>query len=304
MVSKKERMLSSVAWVMFTVYLLILVRIILFKDTQLYDLFAMIGHGQRAVNIIPFASTFEMISNMGSMHILQNVIGNAALFFPMGIFIPLLTNKGFKQTIVIVLGMSVSIEALQFVMAVGISDIDDVILNMLGAVVGCSVFNYIKKKIKRTFKFRLMIIGMMIVFGFVGCFAIVTTETRLFQVAPKQVTVYNPEVIDGLDYGSIYMSGKYISFNAPELTIEKAVSNQNQVRETIELELDQNTRIIVEHYVSKMFFDIIVSEEYTYSSLTYGQFQSSASESFNRNTYVNVWSEDGKHVDVIIIINL
>lgn len=50
---------------MFIVYLLVLVRIVLFKDTQLYNLFAMIGQGQRAINIIPFASTFEMMSTMG-----------------------------------------------------------------------------------------------------------------------------------------------------------------------------------------------------------------------------------------------
>jgi glycopeptide antibiotics resistance protein len=48
--TKKERMLSTFAWVMFIVYLLVLVRIVLFKDTQIYNLFAMIGHGQRVLN--------------------------------------------------------------------------------------------------------------------------------------------------------------------------------------------------------------------------------------------------------------
>lgn len=301
--SKKERLLSLVVGVMFIVYLLILVRIILFKDTQLYNLFAMIGHGQREINIIPFASTFEMINSMGSLHILQNIVGNIALFFPMGMFIPLLMNKGFKQTVVIIIGISVGIEVAQFVLAVGISDIDDVIFNMLGASVGWFVYKYIQQKIKRRFIFKLSIIGMLIVFGFLGCLAIITTETRLFQITPKQVTLTNPELIDGLDYGSIYVSGKYIGFNAPELTIEKVMLNQNMAAgDTIEMRLDQNTRIIVEHVESNMFFDIIISEKYTYSSLTYDQFLASASTSFNRNDHVNVWSEDGKRVDTIIII--
>ncbi len=212
--TKKERLLSTFAWVMFIVYLLVLVRIVLFKDTQIYNLFAMIGHGQRVLNIIPFASTFEMMSTIGLLHNLQNISGNLAVFFPMGIFIPLLMKKGFKQTVVIVIGISVSIEVVQYILAIGISDIDDVILNTVGAIVGWSVFQYIKGKIKRTFIFRVVIVGMMIVFGFVGIFAILTTETRLFQITPKKVTVTNPELIDGLNYGSFYV------FPQPKASIE------------------------------------------------------------------------------------
>ncbi|CAH1055553.1 VanZ family protein [Paenibacillus pseudetheri] len=299
--TKKERMLSTFAWVMFIVYLLVLVRIVLFKDTQIYNLFVMIGHGQRVLNIIPFASTFEMMRTIGLLHNLQNIAGNFAVFFPMGIFIPLLMNKGFKQTVVIVIGISVSIEVVQYILAIGISDIDDVILNTVGAIVGWSVFQYIKGKIKRTFIFRVVIVGMMIVFGFVGIFAILTTETRLFQITPKKVTVTNPELIDGLNYGSIYITGKLMSFYAPELTIEKAIQNQNQIRETIRMELDQETRIILEHVESTYFFDIITSEKYMYSSLTYDEFLPTV-ESFNRKN-VTIWSSEGKHVDTMIIIN-
>lgn len=299
--TKKERLLSTFAWVMFIVYLLVLVRIVLFKDTQIYNLFAMIGHGQRVLNIIPFVSTFEMMSTIGLLHNLQNIAGNLAVFFPMGIFIPLLMNKGFKQTVVIVIGISVSIEVVQYILAIGISDIDDVILNTVGAIVGWSVFQYIKGKIKRTFIFRVVIVGMMIVFGFVGIFAILTTETSLFQITPKKVTVTHPELIDHLDYGSIYVTGKFMGFNTPELTIEKAVQNQNQLRETVKLELDQNTRIILEDVESNFFFEIITSEKYMYSSLTYDEF-AHASESYNRNHNVTVWSTDGKHIDTIIII--
>jgi glycopeptide antibiotics resistance protein len=82
--TKKERLLSTFAWVMFIVYLLVLVRIVLFKDTQIYNLFAMIGHGQRVLNIIPFASTFEMMSNIGLLHNLQNIAGNLAVLFQWG----------------------------------------------------------------------------------------------------------------------------------------------------------------------------------------------------------------------------
>jgi glycopeptide antibiotics resistance protein len=66
--TKKKRLLSTFAWVMFIVYLLVLVRIILFKGTQIYNLFAMIGHGQRVLNIIPFTSTLEMMSTIGLLH--------------------------------------------------------------------------------------------------------------------------------------------------------------------------------------------------------------------------------------------
>jgi uncharacterized protein (DUF2164 family) len=117
---------------------------------------------------------------------------------------------------------------------------------------------------------------MMLVLGFVGCFAILTTD------------------------GSIYITGKFMSFNAPELTIEKTNQNQNQIRETIKMVLDQETKIIIEQVESKFFFDIIISEKYMFSSLSYNELLP-ATERFNRNN-VTVWSLDGKHVDTIIII--
>jgi uncharacterized protein (DUF2164 family) len=142
--------------------------------------------------------------------------------------------------------------------------------------VGWLVFQYIKVKIKKKFIFKLVIVGMMLVLGFVGCFAILTTD------------------------GSIYITGKFMSFNAPELTIEKTIQNQNQIRETIKMVLDQETKIIIEQVESKFFFDIIISEKYMYSSLSYNELLP-ATERFNRNN-VTVWSLDGKHVDTIIII--
>lgn len=141
---------------------------------------------------------------------------------------------------------------------------------------GWLVFQYIKVKIKKKFIFKLVIVGMMLVLGFVGCFAILTTD------------------------GSIYITGKFMSFNAPELTIEKTIQNQNQIRETIKMVLDQETKIIIEQVESKFFFDIIISEKYIYSSLSYNELLP-ATERFNRNN-VTVWSLDGKHVDTIIII--
>lgn len=71
----------------------------------------------------------------------------------MGFFIPALSKRHLNFLQVVLMGamISVSIEALQFVLNTGVTDIDDVIFNTLGAVVGYLLYflgKWIKKLIK------------------------------------------------------------------------------------------------------------------------------------------------------------
>ena len=70
-----------------------------------------------------------------------NAFGNIALFLPLGILLPLATKfRSLKQVMLVALLLSFSIEAIQFALRfIGNAravDIDDVILNTLGALLG------------------------------------------------------------------------------------------------------------------------------------------------------------------------
>jgi len=89
-----------------------------------------------------FIATFSRGSIYMKIHTLENVLGNIVLFFPLGVFLPLLSQRlrSFKSVFLIALAFSFSIELTQFIWQhfgnYRSVDIDDIILNTLGGVLG------------------------------------------------------------------------------------------------------------------------------------------------------------------------
>ncbi|MBO1000044.1 VanZ family protein [Bacillus sp. SD075] len=89
-------------------------------------------------NFIPFKTMFINVQSL-SWHDLSNLVGNIALFIPFGVFLVLLSkNKGMSSIGVLALSLSLSLylECLQIVFSIGIFDVDDLMLNTSGGVLG------------------------------------------------------------------------------------------------------------------------------------------------------------------------
>lgn len=97
-------------------------------------------HG--SLSLIPFTSTINLLKYSTGATAFKNIAGNILLFVPVGIFLPLLFGnlRRFWPLIWRVAVISVVIEILQLFTRVRATDTDDVILNVLGAVVGLLVF--------------------------------------------------------------------------------------------------------------------------------------------------------------------
>ena len=114
-------------------------------------------------NIIPF-DTIKLFINgykngvVTQKDFLINVYGNLFVFMPYGIFIPLIfkrINKYYKFLIFITIFV-IMIELLQFLTLSGSCDIDDLILNVVGASViyfVCKI-SFIKKIVNKIFLFE------------------------------------------------------------------------------------------------------------------------------------------------------
>jgi len=74
------------------------------------------------------------------------VIGNLVMLLPLGIYIPLLFPRlaGFFKVCIICLSVSVSIELMQLITNARSTDIDDVILNTSGAIVGYIIYKVLR----------------------------------------------------------------------------------------------------------------------------------------------------------------
>ncbi|MEO6453887.1 MAG: VanZ family protein [Ginsengibacter sp.] len=107
--------------------------------------------GEEGINIIPMVNIvrglLEMFSppTTFSEHSFQNIVGNIILFIPLGIFLPFFSDKYRSVNNVIILAAicSASIELMQLILRqfeiYRTVDIDDVILNTLGAIIGFAV---------------------------------------------------------------------------------------------------------------------------------------------------------------------
>ena len=80
-----------------------------------------------------------------------NLAGNVIGFLPFGFFLPILSRRLRNGAVVTALGFGLSLlgESIQLVFKVGCFDVDDLILNTLGAAIGYMLFavcNYLRRK--------------------------------------------------------------------------------------------------------------------------------------------------------------
>lgn len=95
------------------------------------------------VNLIPFVNLFDYDSRRD---LLLNVIGNTAMFIPSGIVLPIIYKKLNNIWKVVTAGtlISLCIEIIQLPFSVRASDVDDLILNTLGVVIGYGIYAAVK----------------------------------------------------------------------------------------------------------------------------------------------------------------
>ncbi len=139
---EKSRWMQAAGWILFFVYLALLVYLLFFSET----------YGRRVspdrvyrYNLQPFQEIRRFIlywRQLGFGAALTNLGGNIVGFLPFGFFLPALCVRLQRLVPVLALGFSLSlaVELIQLVTRVGIFDVDDLILNTLGVLLGYWAF--------------------------------------------------------------------------------------------------------------------------------------------------------------------
>ena len=97
--------------------------------------------GQHNTSVIMELELFRALK-MQDTDVLRHLLQNAALFVPLGVLLPLL-HRSLRSVWWALLGgaaLSTMIETTQLVLAVGQCDVNDILTNALGAVLGYGVF--------------------------------------------------------------------------------------------------------------------------------------------------------------------
>jgi glycopeptide antibiotics resistance protein len=129
---KKQNTITAILCI---VYLLLLTGIILFK-LPFYS--PEISDGIRVINLIPFQGSFDE----NGVLIWREIIENILIFVPSGIYICMFKREwSFARKVIPVIGLTFAFEILQFIFALGRSDITDILGNTLGGIIGIGLFS-------------------------------------------------------------------------------------------------------------------------------------------------------------------
>ena len=136
---KKVPIYKDIRILFFILYMFLLFELVTSTDFESYS-----------NNFIPFKEIMRY--SLTSKLFYKNVLGNVLLFIPFGYFVNnILKNKKILINILITLVTSVSIELIQIYIGRSF-DIDDIILNIVGGLIGYFIYkflDYIKNKLPR-----------------------------------------------------------------------------------------------------------------------------------------------------------
>lgn len=176
-------------------YCALLIKIMVFKDLPTINIGGLMlnfsgtnpGH---TPNFIPFTTIYPyLLGHKGLIIASINLLGNIGLLIPIGILAPLVF-KDFSTQKSLLLGFcsGLSIEVMQVILQVGIFDIDDIILNALGVMIGywtyaIYLFWWQKKQ------YTLMIVAslLVLIISFGGFYTFFPKGNASSQLQPKKL---------------------------------------------------------------------------------------------------------------------
>lgn len=112
--------------------------------------------GKHEAVFIPFRQFIGLLKEPNHMMWFWQIFLNIILFIPFGFMFPIIHSKSFRKyhlspvfTIFIGFALSFFIEVMQYITGRGLADIDDLINNTLGAVIGYLVYKAGKTEYER-----------------------------------------------------------------------------------------------------------------------------------------------------------
>lgn len=159
------------------VYLVVLIWLVLFKFSTNFSW--VLAYQTRSLNLIPFAN---FSSN------LRGMFYNVIIFIPFGLLLSVnLKRATFWQKLALVFLFSLDVELIQFIFAIGITDITDVITNTFGGFLGLLLYDASKKYVDDDKLDRAIAVAGAILLAFVLVFIAILLSGKIrFHVQPRR----------------------------------------------------------------------------------------------------------------------
>lgn len=296
-VSQKKGILSVIVfiglWSVAVVYLLVLAKIVIFKSG--------FTTGFRTLSLIPFQFIHDFFSPTTSIDVLlKNALGNFAIFIPMGILLPALFQRlNVKKTVLTCFLVSLTIEVAQYIFGIGITDIDDLILNTLGAAAGALLFFNFLKKMDYKARTNIATLSFLSIFGMCGVLSLWLYQPSML---PAQSKVINQEILGGLSPDSFDMEAVCTRVDGNTLVTYTIIYDKKT-----DTEKNEDFQCIVDNDTE--FFTRLLGAQYspngnvqktisTYEKISKEKFDALVKE---ERRSVDLWVSDDKKCSTVIV---
>lgn len=145
-----QKLKKDITWILFILYIIFLLSTIVYTKLTTGTIYPKLNIKS---NVVPFTSIIETITllltkTQGFYYMFDYLILDIILFIPLGLFLPILfpKTKKIKNFILICLAISFIKELFQLLLNVGMFNIDDIILNLSGAIISYTIFKNLLSK--------------------------------------------------------------------------------------------------------------------------------------------------------------
>lgn len=265
MKSNSNRIWLTLFYLLFAAYVCFAMKIILFKTIPLSKAFTHPLLELRSVNLIPLRTIIDFMSEpMDLVMAMTNILGNIAVFVPFGIFISYTVKKkslGY-QTLILFL-TSLSIEIVQYILALGSTDVDDILLNVLGGLIGIAICQRMQRIFPAQDRLLIALVVFFSVAGIMGSATILKVDSSLLPFGSSKVVYMdeNKEIMEGLDEAAADLFGELASIDADTITVQRnpkhmvtmtqsEISNDGE-EQGVNVSFGASTKIIIRHIHSE-----------------------------------------------------
>lgn len=139
--------------ILFSIYILFLILFVVLKFDGSFERIISLHNsiienekdGLRNINLIPFRTMSPYLENITETYAFKNIAANIVIFIPLGFFISNKNPKNVFKALIICLGVILSIELIQLFFKIGFFDVDDIILNFIGSLLGVFISLFVRK---------------------------------------------------------------------------------------------------------------------------------------------------------------
>lgn len=137
---KQSKMTRVLGKILFVLYLAFVIYFLLFSDWY--------GRGstfqEYRYNLQPLREIrrfWDYRNQLGLLTVGMNLVGNVVIFIPLGFFMPMASKgRSLFLTVLCGFGLSLLVETFQLLTKVGSFDVDDLLLNTVGSLLGYILF--------------------------------------------------------------------------------------------------------------------------------------------------------------------